>query len=192
MALSIESALDRTVQQLSSDKRVQENAKAAFKELFNEIFQQQLGAAPADTGAGAPSAAATATPTTLYSLDPPPAVATRDVVSTGALSLLKDPNAAALEQLPGDLKAGDPQYNTREVELRGRLNLTELESRLRSMASSCGVEYDSSDLDGVLRNAGYDATHLGATSRYMSAIEHFMSEADNNYHQRAGNAPGAA
>ena len=46
-------------------------------------------------------------------------------------------------------------------------------------------------VDGVLRNAGYDATHLGSSERYMAAIEKFVGEAEKNYRQRAGNVPGA-
>ena len=52
------------------------------------------------------------------------------------------------------------------------------------------VAYDRSDLDGILRNAGYDATHLGASERYMAAIEKYVGEAKNNYRQRSTNVPG--
>ena len=49
----------------------------------------------------------------------------------------------------------------------------------------------SDDLDGILRNAGYGAAHLGSSDRYMAAVEHFTTEAYKNYRERAGNTPGA-
>jgi hypothetical protein len=111
-------------------------------------------------------------------------------LSTTALSFLTDSRLPMLEMLPATLTAGDPQYNAREVTLRERLNLQEVERRLRGAAEKLEVTYDTSDLEGVLRNAGYDAAHLGSTERYMAAIEKFVGEAENNYRQRAGNIPG--
>ena len=94
------------------------------------------------------------------------------------------------EQLSNDLVAGDPQYNQRESLMRDRLDLGEMERRLQDSARSLGVAYDRSDLEGVLRNAGYDATHMGSSERYMNAIEKFMGEAYKNYQQRATNKDG--
>ena len=81
-------------------------------------------------------------------------------------------------------------YNEREATLRDRLNVSELEQRLRGYAQSVGVDYSATDLDGVLRNAGYGAAHLGSSDRYMAAVEHFTNEAFKNYRERAGNVPG--
>jgi len=106
------------------------------------------------------------------------------------LSLLRDKQAPILELLSGDLKAGDSQYNQREGMLRERLDLTELERRLQQEAKALDVTYDRSDLEGILRNAGYDATHLGSSERYMAAIEKYVGEARNNYRQRSSNTPG--
>jgi hypothetical protein len=86
--------------------------------------------------------------------------------------------------------AEDPAYNQREVELRDRLDMPELERRLRSSAQAFGVEYDASDLEGILRNAGYGAAHLGSSERYMAAIEKFAGQAESTYRTRAGNIPG--
>ena len=72
-----------------------------------------------------------------------------------------------------------------------RLNLPELEHRLRGYAESVGIEYSSTDLDGILRNSGYGAAHLGSSDRYMAAVERFTGEAFKNYRERAGNVPGA-
>jgi hypothetical protein len=95
-----------------------------------------------------------------------------------------------LSQLPNDLQASDPQYNEREVQLREGLDLDAVERRLRASAKRLGVEYDRSDLEGILRNAGYGAAHLGSTERYMAAVETFVGEAEKRYQQRAGNIPG--
>lgn len=193
MAVSgIEAAIDRTAQRLSPDTQVQEDVKAAFLDLFEELFERltatQQGPAPA------PAQAAVVGPTTLYSLEPQsaPTVRTRDVVSSGVISLLKDPDQAPLELLSMDLAAGDPQYNRREAMLRERLDLGALEQRLRSLAESHGVTYNGEDLAGVLRNAGYDAVHLGSTERYMAAVERLIGYAEDRYRAGASNVPGVA
>jgi hypothetical protein len=111
-------------------------------------------------------------------------------LSTFQASLLRDPQAPMLEQLSNDLTAGDPRYNQRESQLRAGLDLTELEHRLQEEAKAMDVSYDRSDLEGILRNAGYDATHLGSSERYMAAIEKYVGEAKNNYRQRSTNVPG--
>jgi len=33
-------------------------------------------------------------------------------------------------------------------------------------------------LEGILRNAGYGAAHLGSTERYMASVETFIGEAE--------------
>jgi hypothetical protein len=106
------------------------------------------------------------------------------------LSLLRDRESPLLQQLSNDLVAGDPQYNQREGTLRDRLDLNGIERRLQDAARALDVSYDRSDLDGILRNSGYDATHLGSSERYMAAIEKYIGEAEKNYRQRAGNTPG--
>jgi len=116
--------------------------------------------------------------------------AAQNRLSPFQLSVLRDKGAPMLEQLTGNLTAGDPQYNQREGILRERLDLTELEHRLQESAKALDVSYDRSDLDGILRNAGYDATHLGSSERYMAAIEKYVGEAKNNYRQRSTNVPG--
>ena len=66
-----------------------------------------------------------------------------------------------------------------------------VENHLRKVAESYEIEFHKSDLDGILRNSGYGAAHLGSTERYMAAVQKFISEAENNYRQRAGNTPGS-
>jgi hypothetical protein len=105
-------------------------------------------------------------------------------------SLLRQ-SAQMLAQLPNDLHATDSQYDEREAQLRGGLDVAALEGRLRASAKRLGVEYDKSDLEGLLRNAGYGAAHLGSTERYVSAVENFLGQAEQRYRQRAGNTPGA-
>lgn len=106
------------------------------------------------------------------------------------LSLLRDRTSPMLEQLANDLGAGDVQYNQRENVLRERLDLSGIEQRLQQAARTLDVTYDQSDLEGILRNAGYDATHLGSSERYMAAVEKYIGEAENNYRQRSTNIPG--
>ena len=74
--------------------------------------------------------------------------------------------------------------------LRERLDIPALEQRLRSSAQSYGIEYHVSDLEGVLRNAGYGSAHLGSSERYMATIEKFIANAEQNYSQRSSNVPG--
>ena len=105
-------------------------------------------------------------------------------------SLLRNPQLEPLAVLPAT--AATEEYNTREAMLRERLNLPELEGRLRSAADAQGIDYSSEDLAGVLRNAGYDAVHLGSSDRYMAAIERMTAETIAKYQERANNAPGQA
>jgi hypothetical protein len=127
----------------------------------------------------------TATPTATP--DPTKAPSTR--LSPFQLSLLKDQESPVLELLPGNLTAGDMQYNQRETLLRNRLDLDGLERRLRDSAQRMDVSYDRSDLDGIIRNSGYDAVHLGSTERYMAAVERNLAKAEERYKERAGNIP---
>jgi hypothetical protein len=85
---------------------------------------------------------------------------------------------------------GDTGYNDREALLRARLDLPALERRLRASAESLGIAYSPEDLNGVLRNAGYDAVHLGSSERYMAAIEHAMLSAEATHRRGASNIPG--
>lgn len=105
-------------------------------------------------------------------------------------SLLKGADTPILGQLSDDLTAASTLYNEREAQLRDGLDVAAIEQRLRASAKGLGVEYDQSDLDGILRNAGYGAAHLGSTERYLASVETFIGEAEKNYRQRAGNTPG--
>lgn len=122
--------------------------------------------------------------------DVPAPVSPQSRLTPFQLSLLRDQQSPLLQQLSNDLTAGDPQYNQRETMLRDRLDLNRIESRLQEMARALDVSYDRSDLDGILRNSGYDATHLGSSERYLSAVEKYMGEAEKNYRQRSTNVPG--
>jgi hypothetical protein len=175
----IESAIDRVVNQLPVGQSAQQDIRAAFVELLDRVVNNS---AP---GAATPPPATTPTVTATQLL---PDAKTS---GTGSTSLLTDATLPGLAQLSHDLTATDSAYNEREVQLRERLNLPELERRLRGYAESMGVEYSSTDLDGILRNAGYGAAHLGSSDRYMAAVEQFTGEAFENYRQRAGNVPGA-
>lgn len=148
--------------------------------LAAQISSAIVAAAAQET---APAAGAASTATV-------PANQAQSRLSPFQLSVLRDQQSPMLEQLAGNLTAGDPQYNQREGMLRERLDLNELEHRLQDEAKSMDVAYDRSDLEGILRNAGYDATHLGSSERYMAAIEKYVGEAKNNYRQRSTNVPG--
>jgi len=176
-------AIDNLVNQIPGGSAVQKDIKAAFVDLLERVVRE--------------SAKSTSTPTSTPASNPAPATATATqlmpaaTASTSPSSLWKDASLQGLEQLSNDLTADASAYNDREVTLRDRLDVSELERRLRGYAQSMGVEYSSTDLDGVLRNAGYGAAHLGSSDRYMAAVERFTNEAFKNYRERAGNIPGA-
>lgn len=179
MINGIESAINGLVNQIPGGTAAQQDIKAAFVSLLERVVRESAQGVSTPAPAAAP-ATATATPLTSEARTP------------GAISTLwKDSSLQGLEQLSNELTAEDPIYNEREGMLRDRLNLPELERRLRGYAESLGVEYSSTDLDGILRNAGYGAAHLGSSDRYLAAVERFTNEAYNNYRQRAGNTPGA-
>jgi hypothetical protein len=175
---AIQSAIDTLVNQIPGGQGVQQDIKAAFVNLLDRVIRESTQSAQTAAPAGAPAAA------TVTQLMP-------EAKTPGAVSTLwKDSSLQGLEQLSNDLTAQDSAYNDREAVLRDRLNLSELERRLRGYAESLGVEYSSTDLEGVLRNAGYGAAHLGSSERYLAAVDRFTAEAYNNYRERAGNLPG--
>lgn len=147
------------------------------------VSAQEQASASAGTSTATTSTTSTASTTTS-------ALSAQSHLNAFQLSLLRDKESPLFEQLSNDLTAGDPQYNQREAQMRDRLDLNTLESRLQQSAREYEVTYDRSDLDGILRNAGYDAAHLGSSERYMAAIEKYVGEANNNYRQRSTNIPG--
>lgn len=170
-------AIDNLVNQIPGGSAVQKDIKAAFVDLLERVVRESAKSTSTPAPATAP---ATVTATQLMP----------EAAPAKASSLWKDASLQGLEQLSNDLMADDDAYNDREVVLRDRLDVSELERRLRGYAQSMGVEYSSTDLDGVLRNAGYGAAHLGSSDRYMAAVERFTNEAFKNYRERAGNIPG--
>lgn len=160
-----------------------EQLKAQFEALKAQI---QVATATMSALTAAPRS----TPLSDAGMAPTPAPASTPVssrLSTTTLSMMRDTSAPMMELLPHTLTAGDPQYNDREAKLRGNLNLDVLERRLQDKARSMEVSYDRSDLEGVLRNAGYDSAHLGSTERYMAAVERLMGEAERRYTERSSN-----
>jgi len=194
----IEAAVQRTVEQLTTDKGLQSDVKAAFLDLLDRVLTD-AGARNnvSASGAGAAPAATTLYPAAMPAEESPAAetapaapVTGRSLTSAFAHEYLADPNQPALEQLP-TLEAGDPRFNERETMLRGRLDLGALERRLRASAESLGIGYSPEDLNGVLRNAGYDSVHLGSSERYMAAVEQGMLAAEATHRRGAFNIPGA-
>jgi hypothetical protein len=179
---AIQSAIDNLINQVPGGQAVQQDIKTAFVNLLDQVVRDST-AGGAATNSSTPPTTANAAATQLLPTAKPSAAAS-------AGSLWKDASLQGLAQLSNDLTADDPAYNERETTLRDRLNVSELESRLRNYAGSMGVEYSSTDLDGILRNAGYGAAHLGSSDRYMAAVEHFTNEAFKNYRERASNVPG--
>jgi hypothetical protein len=174
-------AIDSLVNQVPGGQAVQQDIKAAFVSLLERVVRESVQNTSAPATTPAPAATPAATVTAAASAAPP----------AGSVSTLwKDASLQGLAQLSNELTADDPIYNEREAMLRDRLNLPELESRLRGYAQSLGVEYSSTDLDGILRNAGYGAAHLGSSDRYLETVERFTNEAFKNYRERAGNVPG--
>ena len=176
MTNAIQSAVDNLVNQIPGGQGVQQDIKAAFVSLLDRVVRESMQNVAAPAPASTPAVAA---------------ATTTEAKTSGTVSTLwKDASLQGLEQLSNDLTADDPIYNEREGTLRERLNLPELERRLRGYADSLGVEYSSTDLEGILRNAGYGAAHLGSSDRYLAAVERFTNEAYKNYRERAGNIPG--
>jgi hypothetical protein len=173
----IDSAIDGLINQIPGGSAAQQDIKKAFVDLLDRVVRES--AKSASTPAASEPVTATAT-----QLMPEAAAPAK------ASSLWKDASLQGLELLSNDLTAADSAYNDREAALRDRLDTSELERRLRGYAESVGVDYSSSDLDGILRNAGYGAAHLGSSDRYMASVERFTNEAFKNYRERAGNVPG--
>ena len=207
----IEAAVQRTVEQLTTDRRLQSDVKAAFLDLLDRVLTDAGARSGFNAGA---AAMPTATATTLYPSAPATAEAAaaeepsattpaptpapapaappsngRPLTSAFAQQYLLDPGLPAFERLPV-LEAGDARYNEREALLRARLDIPALERRLRASAESLGIAYSPEDLNGVLRNAGYDSVHLGSSDRYMAAIEHAMLAAEATHRRGAFNIPG--
>jgi hypothetical protein len=147
-------------------------------------------AAPADEPAAAEETPAAKTPDAPHAPTSLAATATgRPLTSAFAQQFLLDPSLNSFEELP-DLGPFDPSYDQREAMLRARLDLPALERRLRASAESLGIAYSPEDLNGVLRNAGYGASHLGSSERYMAAIERCMLSAEATHRRGAFNIPG--
>jgi hypothetical protein len=176
------SAIDATLQQLKDQlpKAQTRGAADVFQSLIDSL-STQIKAAIADASEG------TATESTSGTVPPH----TTSALTPFQQSLLKSADAPMYAQLSNELTADSSLYNERESLLRDGLDVAAIEQRLRASARNFGVEYDQSDLDGILRNAGYGAAHLGSTERYLSSVESFIGEAEKNYRQRAGNTPGA-
>jgi hypothetical protein len=172
----IESAIDNVINQIPGGSAVQKDIRAAFVDLLDRVVRESAKSTSDATASSAAATTASSTPTAS--------------VRATSTTLWKDATLQGLEQLSNDLTAADPAYNEREATLRDRLDVSELERRLRGYAESVGVQYSSTDLDGILRNSGYGAAHLGSSDRYMAAVEHFTNEAFKNYRERAGNIPG--
>lgn len=196
----IENTLQQFVAQLPKElapKDGSQTFQALIDALRNEI-QSAVKAALATTTSTAAAEGAPATPvTTLPSASAPgPAASAPTFRTTSQLtpfqqSLLRQPGGPMFEQLSNDLTSASPLYNEREAMLREGLDLDGIERRLKAKAAELDVEYDRSDLEGILRNSGYGAAHLGSTERYMAAVQKFIGEAENNYRQRSSNVPGS-
>mgnify|MGYP006273376303 CR=1 FL=1 len=183
-------AIDATLKQIADQlpkAQTRTNAPDVFQSLV-ESLSRQIRAAIEDAAAegGAPAASPGAPAASAAS-----AGRTTSQLTPFQQSLLREPGGAMLEQLSDELTAESPLYNERESTLRDGLDLSRIERRLQETARGLGVTYDRSDLDGILRNAGYGAAHLGSTERYMASVEKFIGEAERRYRERAGNAPGA-
>jgi hypothetical protein len=192
-------AIDATLNQLVNElpkSLGRTNGGPDFQAII-ETLKQQIVTAIDQAARGALAGTAPGTTTTTPTAPAPttPANAHTTTKTTSQLtpsqqSLLRSAgNAPLYELLPMDLTAGHSLYNERETLMRQELNVDGIEQQLKSKASALGVEYDRSDLEGILRNSGYDATHLGATERYMTAVQRFIGEAENNYRQRSTNTP---
>ena len=177
----IQAALERVVQKLAADQRVSRETKAAFRDLLEQVVNEQ-------ERTNVPTASRTATGSGATLMGAPTFGPNAYAAARGAMVL--NPSLPGLSQLSDTLAAGDAEYNTRETMLRERLDLPAIEQRLRTSAQSYGLEYHEEDLNGILRNAGYDSVHLGSSERYLAAVQTFIANAEDTYRERASNVPG--
>ncbi len=176
-------AIDATLKQLA-----EQLPKGQTRGTAPDVFQSLIDSLSTHIKAAIADAAGAKTPAVG---EPGPVPAhTTSALTPFQQSLLKATDTPMLEQLSDDLTAASSLYNEREAQLRDGLDVSAIEQRLRASAKGLGVAYDQSDLDGILRNAGYGAAHLGSTERYLASVETFIGEAEKNYRQRAGNTPG--
>ena len=196
----IDATLNQLVQQLPkglAQREVKDTFEALIESLRNQI-KTAIEEAAAEKGSPAAAAPATAapanaaTPAVPASGDhAPSATRTTAALSAYQRSFLRNADGPLYDQLSNELTSASSLYNERESILREGLNLGAVENHLRQVAESYEIEFHKSDLEGILRNSGYGAAHLGSTERYMAAVQKFISEAENNYRQRAGNVPGS-
>ena len=188
-------AIDATLKQLAAQLPTGQTKPSpdVFQSLIDTL-SSQIKTAIADAAAGSATTAGASSSGSAVAATATPANTTgsrtTSQLNVFQQSLLRSIGTPMFEQISGDHAASDPLYDQREAQLRDGLDLGAIEQQLRASAKSFGVEYDSSDLDGVLRNAGYGAANLGSTERYMASIEKFIGEAEKNYRERAGNTPG--
>ena len=86
----------------------------------------------------------------------------------------------------GDSPWGSTQYNgtSGRIDVRPGVDVGALEREARAYAASKGVTYNQSDIEGYLRNTGYQTGGLSNEEARHNLFE--------NYDQRASNTPGAA
>lgn len=193
----IEAKLQQLVEQLPKElapKNGPETFQALIDGLRNEIqaaiSEAAAKAGPAVSAASTTPVTAMPSPSAMFGASAP-TFRTTAQLTPFQQSLLRQPGGQLFEQLSNDLTAASPLYDEREALLREGLDLETIERHLKARAAELDVEYDRSDLEGVLRNSGYGAAHLGSTERYMAAVQKFIGEAENNYRQRSSNVPGS-
>lgn len=92
--------------------------------------------------------------------------------------------------LPTDLEAGDPQYNQRQQEFESTVDWDWIAQNQKNYANEVGGVWDPSDLEGIRRNAGYDASHLGDAGLYNSQLQKYYQNSLDNILRGATNVPG--
>lgn len=162
--------------------------QTAIDEAVSARTAQLTGPVGANPFLTSPATAPTTTPAT--STAPVAAGRTTAVLSASQQRWLRQQGGVLLEQIASGTSAFDPIYDQRAGMLREGLDLEKIEQHLKSKAAEYGVDYHRSDLDGVLRNAGYGRNNLGGTEMYMATVEKFIGNAEENYRQRSSNVPG--
>jgi hypothetical protein len=144
-----------------------------------------VGANPFLSGAAATPSAVPAT-----SNEPVATGRTTAAMSASQQRCLRQQGGVMLEQVASGTSAFDPIYDQRAEMLRDGLDLEKIEQHLKAKAAEYGLEYHRSDLEGILRNAGYGRNNLGGTEMYMASVEKFIGNAEENYRRRSDNVPG--
>lgn len=203
MALNgIDATLRQLVSQLPKEGQSRTNADAfeklvdvlssQIKTAIEEAVSAKTAQLAGPVGANPFLTTAATAPVTTPASSTEPVASGRSTASLSSSQQrwLRQQGGVMLEQVASGTSAFDPIYDQRADMLRDALDLNKIEQHLKAKAEENGLDYHRSDLDGILRNAGYGRNNLGGTEMYMATVEKFIGQAEETYRKRANNVPG--